>query len=151
MANWSISTCTLCGLRFSNSALLDLHIREDHLHRDRPARADRGEPSETGASRLPTGGSATGTVPAATPAASPARPAAGAKTTTVTHPPRSRGPMAAVRRVLGAIRYANDELVLASEAIIRSARAPQASRQPGAQPDRDEQPASTTRHGDRAA
>ena len=33
MSNWSIPTCTLCGLRFSNRALLELHIREDHLER----------------------------------------------------------------------------------------------------------------------
>ena len=34
-----IRTCPLCGLRFSNTPLLELHIREDHRRRGRrPAR-----------------------------------------------------------------------------------------------------------------
>lgn len=38
-----IATCPLCGLRFSNRPLLELHIREDHRRasvrrKDRPAR-----------------------------------------------------------------------------------------------------------------
>ena len=36
-----IRTCPLCGLRFSNLPLLELHIREDHRQRERqPARDD---------------------------------------------------------------------------------------------------------------
>ena len=31
-----IRTCPLCGLRFSNTPLLELHIREDHRRRRRP-------------------------------------------------------------------------------------------------------------------
>lgn len=147
MSNWSISTCTLCGLRFSNTALLDLHIREDHMDRTKRAPADHDNSSENDASRVPPGGSATG----AGPAASLASTAGGTKITPVPQPPGSRKPMTVLRRVLGAIRYANDELVCASEAIIRSARAPQPGRRPGVQADRDEQPASSTRHGDRAA
>ena len=145
MSNWPISTCTLCGLRFSNTALLDLHIREDHMDRNHRAHADHDNSSEQNASRVPPGGSATGAVPAGSPASK-----AGAKATTAPRP-RSQRPMTALRRVLGAIRYPNDELVRASEAIIRSSRRPQASRRPGAQADRDEQPTSSTRHGDRAA
>jgi len=30
-----IRTCPLCGLRFANSPLLELHIREDHPRRPR--------------------------------------------------------------------------------------------------------------------
>jgi hypothetical protein len=30
MPSTLIDTCTLCGLRFSNRPLLELHIREDH-------------------------------------------------------------------------------------------------------------------------
>ena len=31
-----IDTCPLCGLRFSNMPLLELHIREDHRRADSP-------------------------------------------------------------------------------------------------------------------
>lgn len=42
-----IATCPLCGLRFSNRPLLELHIREDHRRasvrrKDRPAGEDDG-------------------------------------------------------------------------------------------------------------
>jgi hypothetical protein len=30
-----IATCPLCGLRFSNRPLLELHLREDHPRRPR--------------------------------------------------------------------------------------------------------------------
>jgi hypothetical protein len=30
-------TCAFCGLRFNSRPLLELHIREDHAQRDRPA------------------------------------------------------------------------------------------------------------------
>ena len=33
--------CPLCGLRFENKPLLDLHIREDHRQRAFRGRADR--------------------------------------------------------------------------------------------------------------
>ncbi len=32
--------CPLCGLRFTFGPLLELHIREDHRHRDRSAEPD---------------------------------------------------------------------------------------------------------------
>ena len=36
-----VSTCPLCGLRFSHPSLLELHVREDHPRREgRPARDD---------------------------------------------------------------------------------------------------------------
>jgi hypothetical protein len=36
-----IRTCPLCGLRFDNLPILELHIREDHRRRGRrPARDD---------------------------------------------------------------------------------------------------------------
>ena len=43
---------------------------------------------------------------------------------TATRRPRAGKPMAAVRQALRALKYVNDELMRASEAIIRSARAP---------------------------
>jgi hypothetical protein len=104
MPSSPITTCTLCGLRFSNRALLDLHIREDHLARNRRAQAERDDSGENGASRPHAGGSATGAVPAA----GPAHTADGTNTATAPRPPRSRGAMTALRRVLGAIRYVND-------------------------------------------
>lgn len=47
--------CPLCGLRFSNGPLLDLHIREDHVHRDRPAEPDHDDSGDTGTSPVPAG------------------------------------------------------------------------------------------------
>lgn len=38
-----IATCPLCGLRFANRALLELHVREDHRRR-RPPPARPGRP-----------------------------------------------------------------------------------------------------------
>jgi hypothetical protein len=36
-----VRTCPLCGLRFDNLPILELHIREDHRPREpRPARDD---------------------------------------------------------------------------------------------------------------
>ena len=37
-----IRTCPLCGLRFDNLPILELHIREDHRRRGRPAAPDDG-------------------------------------------------------------------------------------------------------------
>lgn len=33
MTTTTIATCPLCGLRFSNRPLLELHVREDHPRR----------------------------------------------------------------------------------------------------------------------
>ena len=44
---------------------------------------------------------------------------------TATHPPRTGRMTTGPRRMIHAVRYVNDELTRASEAIIRSARAPQ--------------------------
>jgi hypothetical protein len=33
MTTTTITTCPLCGLRFSNRPLLELHVREDHPRR----------------------------------------------------------------------------------------------------------------------
>ena len=37
-------TCAFCGLRFDSRPLLELHVREDHAHLDRPARSRSGRP-----------------------------------------------------------------------------------------------------------
>ena len=109
-----ILTCPLCGLHYTNGMLLDLHIREDHVQRDQPA------PEAPPAG--PPG-----------PASAPAVTVPAAKTTA----PRSRGrlsqvamaslawPVRAGRRAVRGLRYADDELLRASEAMLRPARFPQ--------------------------
>ena len=86
--------CPLCGLRFGSRPLLELHIREDHRQHARH------EPGGAPVSPAPR---------AASPATPQSRPG-----------PTMTGP----RRVIHGLRYANDELMRASEAIIRSARVP---------------------------
>jgi len=49
-----IRTCPLCGLRFSNTPLLELHIREDHPRRDhRPAQDDDNPAGDRGVKKSP--------------------------------------------------------------------------------------------------
>jgi hypothetical protein len=55
------------------------------------------------------------------------------------------------RRVLRALRHVNDELMRASEAIIRSARAPQSRPQIQAPAARDARPGTAADRADRAA
>jgi hypothetical protein len=45
-----IATCPLCGLRFANRALLELHVREDH---QRPQPIDRRPQQPAQAYRAP--------------------------------------------------------------------------------------------------
>jgi hypothetical protein len=42
----SSHACSLCGLRYPAQSLLDLHIREDHAQRDKPA-APAAAPADT--------------------------------------------------------------------------------------------------------
>jgi hypothetical protein len=83
-------TCPLCGLRYHDRPLLELHIREDHRPRDRHAEAEPG-PGDSG--------------------------------NTTTPPPRSRGwARTDPHRVVWALRYADDELMRAFEALSRVRR-----------------------------
>lgn len=59
--------CPLCGLRFENKPLLDLHIREDHRQR---VFRERNDESEPGSTRAPASG-AEGLPDPADPAATP--------------------------------------------------------------------------------
>jgi hypothetical protein len=43
-----IRTCPLCGLRFDNLPILELHIREDHPQRGRRPKPDDGDPAGAG-------------------------------------------------------------------------------------------------------
>lgn len=124
MPSTQIQSCALCGLRFANGELLRLHIREDHFHYSYHKALARDSSADSGTSQSRVG--------------SPSRP-----DSTESGPPRRRpGSWFAgtlrrgirawhrVDRVPGAafhgVRYANEELLRASEAMIRSARAPQA-------------------------
>jgi hypothetical protein len=78
-------TCPLCGLRYTDRPLLELHFREDHRPRDRHA-----EPE----------------------------PVPGDSAATATSPPRPRGwARTELHRVVWALRYADDELMHAHEAL----------------------------------
>jgi hypothetical protein len=138
--------CPLCGLRYASKPLLELHIREDH----RPRR--RAKPG-----RRDAGGTGVASPVAGRPsrrsslASRPSRTAKEVTAMTATHRPRLRRVMTVPRRVLRALRYANDELTRASEAIIRSARAPQSRPQIQAPAARDTHPGTLTERADRAA
>jgi hypothetical protein len=85
-------TCPLCGLRYHDRPLLELHIREDHRPRDRHAEPE----SDPGGSGDP-----------------------------ATPPPRRSRPgwaRTALHRVVWALRYADDELMRAVEALSRVRR-----------------------------
>ena len=143
-------TCPLCGLRFANRPLLELHIREDHLERDRRAEPDYDDSSGNGRSEPHAGGPSgrqthTSRLPRSTKEVI---------AMTVTRRPRRRRPgwaMTAPRRAIRALRYVNEELVRASEAMIRFARAPQPRPRPDAPAGKDARPTSVTERADRAA
>jgi hypothetical protein len=77
-------TCPLCGLRYPSGALLDLHIREDHVQRDDGQEPRHDEPGDT-------------RPPLQAPQPDPARPA------------RATGLRAAAAALIRAIRYIDRE------------------------------------------
>lgn len=112
-------TCLLCGLRYASKPLLELHIREDH----RPRHRAQPDPRETGGA--PASSSAAGR-PSRRTGLAAGRSRAAQEVTAMTAARSRPGQLKTVpRRVLRALRHVNDELTCASEAIIRSARAPQ--------------------------
>jgi|AmaraimetFIIA100_FD_contig_51_5371069_length_856_multi_4_in_0_out_0_1 hypothetical protein len=140
------TACPLCGLRYASKPLLELHIREDHRPRRR-ARPGRPGADGTGVSSpaadRPFGRSSV--------ASRPSRTAKEVADMTATPRPRLRRVMTVPRRVLRALRHANDELTRASEAIIRSARAPHSRPQIQTLTARDTHPDIATERADRAA
>jgi hypothetical protein len=117
-------TCPLCGLRYTDRPLLELHIRDDHVQRSSRAEPDHDDPSDVRASQprvrglSPLHSLGSGLLPT---------PNELMTTTSMRRPRRSHSGWAVttLRRVLGTLRYFNQELAGASEAIARSARAPQ--------------------------
>lgn len=123
-------TCSICGLRFENRPMLELHIREDHQRRSAAA-----EPGD--------GTSAAGHAPQSHPrhpASKRRERVAAARTKTETRgtdPRRSQlgWVRTGLRRVVGAFRHANAEFLLASEIMLRPASAPRPRRGRPAEPD----------------
>ena len=60
MSSTLTTTCPLCGLRFPARPLLDLHMREVHLQRNRPAGTDQDDSADTGTPGDGAGGPSTG-------------------------------------------------------------------------------------------
>jgi hypothetical protein len=138
--------CPLCGLRYASKPLLELHIREDHRPRRRaqPGRLDpSGARASSSAVSSPSRQSG--------PASRPSRTVKEVTAMTAARRPRPGQRMTVPRRVLRALRLVNNELALASEAIIRSARAPQSRPRIQASEARNPQPGTATDRADLAA
>ena len=142
-------TCSLCGLRFASSPLLELHIREDHSPRRHPAQAGQGDRAGPRPSRPHPGGPGGGHGQAASPSRTRER-----TTMTGTRSPRrphTGWTMTALRRVIGAFRRVNAELRLASEVMFRPVGAPR-PRHPEEPPaGQDTHPTATSGRAGRAA
>lgn len=122
-------TCSLCGLRYANGRLLELHIRDDHVRRNHEAPSDRSTTSGSGTRQ-----GAQEAHPAAPPSPPVARAAHGG------------------RRAIRVLRHMNEELVRASEAIFRSARFPRPDPPQKAPIETDTHPGhDKTEHDSRAA
>lgn len=124
MPSTLIPTCPLCGLRYTERPLLELHIREDHLHQGSRAELDHDDSGDARASQpsvrglFPLHSLGTGLLPTTEEVMI---------TTSTRRSRRSRSGwvMTTLRRTIRTLRSVDHELVLASEAISRSARAPQ--------------------------
>jgi hypothetical protein len=123
MSSTLTTTCPLCGLRFPGRPLLELHMREDHLERNRPAEPDHDDSADTGTLGDGAGGPSRGDGLAAGQARI-AHEEVIAMTTK--QRPRSGRAMTVLRRAIGTLRS--------------PARA-----------DKDAQPASLVRRADRSA
>jgi len=114
-------TCPLCGLRYTDRPLLDLHIREDHRRRDDRPEPDPGDSGDAGTSPpraralFPLHSLAAGLHPAtrevtAAPAERPSR------------RPRLGWASTALHRVAGALRYTDQQMMLVFETLARERR-----------------------------
>jgi len=133
-------TCSLCGLRFENRPLLELHLREDHPRHSASAEPGRGTPAAVPASRPRPRG----------PAGRRPEPATASRTTAGPGPAGPRRPhrtrtgwaRIALGRVTGAFRHVNAELLLASEAMLRLPGEPRRPADPPGAADAHRQPRS---------
>jgi hypothetical protein len=104
-------TCPLCGLRYNDRPLLELHLREDHRQRDHraePAPDDSGAAATAAATADPTG-AATGAATTAAAARPPRHPRPGWART-------------ALHRTVWALRFADQEMMRVYEALARPRR-----------------------------
>jgi len=140
-------TCPVCGLRFENRPLLELHVREDHVERTNPADPGLGNPADSPASRPRHRSPANGHGESPTTSGTKAGPG----TADPRRPRRLRAGwvMTALRRVVGAFRHLNAELLLASEAMLRLPGEPRRPADPPA--GRDAHQAATAEPTGRAA
>lgn len=104
MPNTLNPACPLCGLRFENQPIMDLHMREDHRRRASRESNDDGDP---GITRSPTTG-ADNLADTNEPAAAPSRSSTTATTTATAEPAgrrgRARRAKTALRRTLRILR-----------------------------------------------
>ena len=140
--------CPLCGLRFASKPLLDLHIREDHRPR---RRAQPGRPDVTGGTPVSSPAAGRPSSRRTGLASRPSRTGKEVTAMTATRRPRPGQVLTVPRRVLRALRHVNDELTHASEAIIRTARAPQSRPRIQAPVVSDIRPGTAADRADRAA
>ena len=114
--------CALCGLRYANGALLELHIREDHVQQNQQAAPAHGDAPGSMASQA-----RVGTSRSSAQDSRPPRPLNMVTAGPATTRPRRRLPGSAVatlrrsarfaRQAVQAGRYVNEELLRASEAL----------------------------------
>jgi hypothetical protein len=132
-------TCSVCGLRFENRPILELHVREDHRK--------RGNPVGSAASGLRRRSPANGH--GESPTASGTKAGPGTSGHQRPRRPRAGRTITALRRVAGGFRRANAELMLASEAMIHLPGDPRRPADPPA--GRDAHQAAGGERADRAA
>lgn len=132
MPSTMTQTCALCGLRYAHGALLELHIREDHVQQNQQAAPARSDAVGSVAPQVHAGTSGSSAQDARLP-----RPLSMVTAGTATTRPRRRLPGSAAaalgrsarfaRQAVQALRYVNEELLRASEALSLR-RAPQPRR-----------------------
>ena len=115
-------TCPLCGLRYSDRPLLELHLREDHLQRDhlQQDHLQRDHRAEPGLIPPPREAPSTQGEASATPREAPATP--GGAPAAPGGAPRPNWARTALHQVIWALRYANQELMRAYAALARPRR-----------------------------
>jgi len=102
MSSMFATTCPLCGLRFPGRPLLDLHMRDDHPQRNRPAEPDHDDSGDAGTPRDGAGGPSRSDADVASGQAGIAHEETIAVTTK--QQPHSGWAMTALRRAIGILR-----------------------------------------------